>query len=151
MKYEGYFALAEPLAALMLEARPRWQHPIDLALPIPLHADRRRERGYNQSELLLRAMLRHITWKSDLKALRRSRPTRPQVGLDMTERKANVSGAFAADASRVAGHRILLVDDVCTTGTTLNAAAEALLAAGAWSVTAYCLAIATGEKDYTRA
>ena len=143
MKYEGYFALAEPLAGLMLEAWPRWQTPVDLVLPIPLYARRERERGYNQSELLVRQLARQMGWATAPAALRRRRHTRPQVGLDADERRHNLHDAFVAQKEAVTGRHLLLVDDVCTTGATLVAAAEVLLAAGAASVSAYCLARAT--------
>jgi len=139
-KYEGYFGLAPPLAELMLAAWPRWAHPVDLVVPIPLHAARRRERGYNQSELLARGLESCLDWQVEPAALKRVRPTRPQVGLNMVERRANVYGAFVAEPVLVEGKDILLIDDVRTTGATLVAAADVLLAAGAKSVSAYCLA-----------
>lgn len=69
----------------------------------------------------------------------RTRNTRPQIGLDRAQRRENVKGAFVADA-RVRGRHVLLVDDVCTTGATLAAAGEALLARGANSVRGFCFA-----------
>ena len=147
MKYEGYFALAEPLADLMSEAWPRWRHAFDLVVPIPLHPERQRKRGYNQSQLIVEALQRRRNWVGDIWALKRERHTRPQVGLSNSERRLNVGGAFTADSSRVAGKRIMLVDDLYTTGSTLGAAADALLAAGAKSVTAYCLAVVVGGFD----
>jgi ComF family protein len=145
-KYGGYFGLAQPLGNLMLAAWPRWQRPVDLVVPIPLHAARQRERGYNQSELLARFLERHLDWQVETAALKRSRRTRPQVGLNNVERRANVQGAFIADPALVRGRQILLIDDVHTTGATLVAAAEVLLAAGAKLVSAYCLA----EPDSTQ-
>ena len=139
-KYEGYFALAKPLAKLMLTAWPRWQLPVDLVVPIPLHAARQRERGYNQAELMARILQRNLDWRVEPAALKRVRRTRPQVGLNPAERQANVYGAFIAEPALVSGKRILLVDDVRTTGATLIAAADVLLAAGAVSVSGYCLA-----------
>jgi ComF family protein len=140
MKYEGYFALAEPLADLMMETWPRWQTAVDLVLPIPLYAGRERKRGYNQSELLTRRLSAKMGWATSPTALRRLRHTRPQVGLDADARRLNLQNAFAANANELTDKRILLVDDVCTTGATLTAAADVLLAAGAASVSAYCLA-----------
>jgi ComF family protein len=144
-KYEGYFGLDQPLGEIMLAAWPRWQQPVELVIPVPLHAARQRERGYNQSELLARYLARHMNWLVETAALKRIRRTRPQVGLNMVERQANVRGAFVAEPALVKGKKILLIDDVRTTGSTLFAAADVLLAAGAQSVSAYCLA----EADAT--
>lgn len=148
-KYEGLFALGRPLGQLMVEAWPRWQHPVDLVLAIPLHRRRQSERGYNQSELLVGELRRQLGWPSDGEALGRTRQTRPQMGLTASERRANVHGAFVADPARVGGKRVLLVDDVCTTGSTLTAAAIALREAGARSVTAYCLCTVAASEDIT--
>jgi ComF family protein len=140
LKYEGYFALAEPLSGFLIEGWPAWEQAPDLILPIPLHARRQRRRGYNQSELLARPLAREMALQFSAAALRRTRHTAPQVGLGPAERANNVRGAFTADPATVAGRHILLVDDVLTTGATMSAAAEALLAAGAQTVSAYCLA-----------
>lgn len=146
-KYEGLFALSSPLAALMAEEWPRWSAPVDLVLPIPLHPERERERGYNQTVLLMREFCRRLNLTPDARALSRIRYTRPQVELGSRERLHNVRGAFRADRRKVTQKRILLLDDVCTTGATLGAAAEALLDAGAQSVSAYVLARAVGDQD----
>lgn len=149
MKYEGYYSLAQPLGELMARAWPRWQHPFDLVLPVPLHTARRRQRGYNQAEILVRQLQENLNWPIETAALVRSRKTRPQLGLTAAERRANVLGAFRADPTRIASKRILLVDDVFTTGSTLAAAAAALLDAGATRVTAYCLTCAADRQDIT--
>ncbi len=138
-KYEGYFGLAEPLAGLMIDGWPAWERPPDLIIPIPLHRRRRRQRGYNQSELLARPLSRALGIELDTTALRRTRHTAPQVGLGPEERHDNVRGAFTAGPG-LEGRRILLIDDVLTTGATMKSAAEALLAVGAAAVSAYCLA-----------
>lgn len=140
MKYNGLFGLARPLADLMARGWPAWQRPIDLLVPVPLHPKRAKERGYNQSTLLAQHLGRRRDLPVNDKALRRTRHTRPQVGLKADERLANVSGAFAATAAPVHGKHVLLIDDVYTTGATMSAAAEALLTVGATAVSGYCLA-----------
>lgn len=140
LKYEGYFALAEPLAAQMAERWPAWSAPPDLVMPIPLHARRQRHRGYNQAALLAKPLARARGLDYDDTALRRIRHTPPQVGLGPYERASNVKDAFAATGRRLDDRHILLVDDVLTIGATMRSAAEALIAVGAASVSAYCLA-----------
>ena len=140
LKYEGYFALGRPLARLLVDGWPGWSTPPDVIVPIPLHPRRRRRRGYNQSELLARPLAEAMGVAFSATALRRTRHTPPQVGLGPEARAANVLGAFEATAPEVVGRSVLLVDDVLTTGATMSAAAEELLAAGAASVSAYCLA-----------
>lgn len=139
LKYEGMFGVAPALAGLMVERWPAWGASIDLVVPIPLHPERERERGYNQSALLAERLCEELDLPGDGEVLRRIRHTRPQVGLDREQRKENVAGAFVA-LSEVADLNILLIDDVCTTGATLSAAATALLDCGARQVSAYCLA-----------
>lgn len=113
--------------------------PVDLVLPIPLHAERQRERGYNQSALLTRDFCRLATLPYAEDGLQRTRFTTPQVGLTAVERLKNVQDAFATKVE-VAGKHILLIDDVCTTGATMAAAATTLYAAGAKTVSGYCVA-----------
>lgn len=144
MKYNGMFALAEPLAHLMVEAWPRWQIPVDLVIPIPLHPKRQKQRGYNQSFLLAHYLCRELQLPLASEALQRVRHTQPQVELSAADRQKNVSDAFRANKKiDLHGKRILLIDDVCTTGATMSAATNALLAAGAYQVSGYCLARAT--------
>lgn len=148
MKYSGTSALAEPLAGLMLAAWPQWQTAVDLVLPIPLYPERERKRGYNQSALLVQQLCQSLQWTTATGALWRTRHTRPQVELSGRERLQNVVDAFQADPAVVAGKSILLVDDVCTTGATMAAAAQALLAAGAGPISGYCIARVTQEEDH---
>lgn len=139
-KYEGFFALAGPLSNLMADQWPLWSTPPDLVLPIPLHRKRKRHRGYNQSALLAGplASMRGLEYREDI--LQRVRHTPPQVGLGHVERAENVRDAFALSEDSIRGRNILLIDDVLTTGATMKSAAAVLLAGGAASVSAYCLA-----------
>jgi ComF family protein len=107
---------------------------------VPLHCERLAERGYNQAELLARALSQriHVAVRTDL--IRRARHTRAQVGLNAQERAANVQDAFLADPA-CAGMTLLLIDDVYTTGATLTACAIAARDAGAHRVCGLTLAM----------
>jgi competence protein ComFC len=143
LKYADLQRLAVPLGKWMAE---RWSllapggWAADIVVPVPLHPRRERRRGYNQSALLAREFGASIGLPVVTDVLVRARATRPQVGLPAQERAVNVRDAFACTANSLTGKRVLLVDDVCTTGNTLTAACQALCAAGASSVWAYCLA-----------
>ena len=141
-KYEGWRALAPALAGLMVDRLPC---PIEggesaRLLPVPLHRRRLRERGYNQSALLARELRRRWGLPDAAGRLVRVRDTPPQVGLDRPTRRQNVAGAFDWDGALLGGGRILLVDDVATTGATLEACGRALKAAGAGRVEAVTVA-----------
>lgn len=134
LKFKGQRRAAIPLGEMLATAvRASGTHP-EVIVPVPLHASRRRARGYNQAELLARrcAQLLGIPCRADV--LVRTRATPPQVGLSLADRRRNIAGAFElADRSpgaSLAGRRIALLDDVTTTGSTLDAAATALRAAG---------------------
>lgn len=122
------------LAALVQQAG--WQP--DLVVPVPLGRDRARRRGFNQAGLLAEPLAEQCRGRAMPEALRRVRETGSQVGLDPVARRENVAGAFRAEQSLVGGKRVLLVDDLCTTGATLAACTAALREAGAtqvWAVT----------------
>jgi ComF family protein len=134
---------APALARWMARAGADLLAQSELIVPVPLHWRRLFRRRYNQSALLAKALTRQsgIPWAPD--ALRRLRPTPSQGGLTARERRLNVRGAFAVPRRRralVAGRRVLLVDDVLTTGATLDAAARALRRAGAAHVDALAIA-----------
>lgn len=141
LKYNGLRPLAGPLGGwLALVAK---QHPqvaeVDALVPVPLHPRRQRQRGYNQAELIGRELSRWIERPVAAGWLERLKDTPSQTGLTLAQRVENVRGAFAA-RSKLDSRRILLVDDVCTTGATLNACARALKGAGAKSVQAVTVA-----------
>jgi ComF family protein len=138
-KYERLAGLAEPLGDLLADGWRARNLTADWLVPVPLHAARQRERGYNQSELLARRLSQRVNVPYFASALTRTRVTAVQMTLDAAQRKANVAGAFAADA-RLRGARVIVIDDVCTTGATLDACAAALLAMGAASVTGLTVA-----------
>jgi ComF family protein len=139
LKYDGFPAVARPLGEqLAAEWRVRGAM-VDGVIPVPLHPERIAKRGYNQSTLLANALCNTLELSLYDNLIQRTRPTRPQVGLTHAERLQNVADAFAADPL-VSGKRWLLVDDVCTTGATLEGCAAALRAAGAIQVWAVVLA-----------
>ena len=122
------------MLAAVLRDDPQFDQ-VDLVLPIPLHKVRLKERGYNQSELVARALGKMLDRPVHANLLARTRNTSTQTKLNVDERRANVTGAFKVkDAERVAGRCIALVDDVLTTGATTDACTQALLDAGAQSV-----------------
>jgi ComF family protein len=142
LKYAGERRLAQPLGEAVAARWRRAGAGGDLLVPIPVHAGRRRERGYDQAELIAASASRALplAWAA---ALVRSRATAPQYRLDRRDRAANVDDAFAIRAEHahtVRGRWVVLVDDVATTGATLCAAAGALLAAGAAAVSAVTVA-----------
>lgn len=133
-KYHKKVSLAGPLGDLMTEAFP--QHPaMDLLIPVPLHASRLREREFNQSLLLADRLNRQLRLPLSYDNLVRVRPTQPQTELSRAARLKNLRRVFVVRRpDEVAGKRILLVDDVLTTGTTVNECAKALRRAGAADV-----------------
>lgn len=137
LKYRGRRRAAARLAAALLEERSvRELLSGEVVLvPVPLHARRRRERGFNQSELLATALARRGGCRLAASALVRRLDTPPQTGLSAAARRGNVAGAFAVRGrAEVAGRVAVLVDDVLTTGATARACARALRGAGAAEV-----------------
>lgn len=148
-KFNARPRLAQPLGAMMADFA-KAEMPLDnydLLVPVPLHRVRRRERGFNQSELLARELLPvfHNT-RLDL-SLYRIRPTRVQsLAATPAERKANIVGAFAVQGDGLRGKTVLLIDDVVTTGVTTGECARALARAGAANVDVFAAAlVAAGD------
>lgn len=142
-KYEGVTALAEPLASLMVAYWSRHPMSVDVVVPVPLHRHRLRWRGFNQSALLAQKLCDHVNLTVDEGILVRHRSTAAQVDLNAEERRENVRDAFRCIGNDVVGTRVLLIDDVCTSGSTLEACAAALRQRGAKSVQALTLARAS--------
>ena len=141
-KYRGERGLAGELGSLVAQqvaADTAAGAVLDAIVPVPLHPERVRERGYDQTSLLAAA----VAARSGLPLgvpLHRIRHARPQVELDRADREHNVAGAFVSVAGTLRGLRVGLVDDVTTTGATLREAARAARAAGARSIRAYVIA-----------
>ena len=137
LKYEQALWLAPDLATLLHNCI-RAEYPdqvFDLLVPVPLHPVRKRSRGYNQSAVLARELARRLRHKSRPGLLKRVRPTISQTNLTAKDRLSNVTQAFQfRKGSRLAGRKVLLVDDVMTTGATVNACAKALKKGGAATV-----------------
>ncbi len=143
LKYQGLDYVAPYMGAFM--ARRFDMLPelagVNLVIPVPLFAKRKRKRGYNQSELLARAFCKETGLALDTTSLVRVRDTGSQTKLGREARVTNMAGAFEVkDAAAVKGKTVLLIDDVATTGSTLEACAQALRQTGAKRVTAFTFA-----------
>jgi ComF family protein len=139
-KYEGWRVLARPLASLLEDRLAVDGLAAPLVAAVPLHERRESERGYNQSALIARELARSLRMPAPLTGLKRLRDTPPQVGLDRLRRRENVDAAFVWEAPPLHGQPVLLVDDVATTGATLDACACALRRSGSGAVTGIVLA-----------
>lgn len=150
LKYRGKTALAGPLGQMLVASCLSTSSRLlaitgpagfDRVVPVPLHPARWRQRGFNQSELLARVVMREHGWPVDTTGLRRTRRTAPQVGLSANQRAANIQGAFAPRTpDHFTGQSVLLIDDVLTTTATVREAARTLREAGATRVCVAALA-----------
>jgi len=146
LKFQGRKNLVKLLVPLLTQAFwDSWKREdFDLIVPVPLHFKRKRDRGYNQSELLARSLARQLAIPCS-SALIRARSTLPQVGLTDSQRMENVRKAFRCENQRqIYEQCILLIDDVMTTGATAASASSTLLEAGAKRVSV--LTVARAEK-----
>ena len=133
LKYNKRRDIVPPLANLLAREFTQLGTQIDFITAVPLHAERERERGYNQSVLLAEQLARAVNG-AYAPMLERTRATADQIGLNAQERRANVQDAFSARGHAMTDKQIALIDDVCTTGATLDACAAALYAKGARGV-----------------
>jgi ComF family protein len=137
-KYEGRRSLADPLGAMVRDAGPLILQGSDYVVPVPLHPWRRMRRGFNQARDLAKRLERPV-----VDGLWRIRPTASQMALPADARRLNIRGAFICSPfARFDDRVIVLVDDVRTTGATLDECAKVLLAAGAREVRALTVAFA---------
>lgn len=150
LKFSGSLAGLSSFATLAKEVTPdALFHEPDFILPVPLHIQRLRWRGFNQSLLLAKVCFPAWRKKIEPDLLQRHRATVPQTQLDGVTRRSNLDGAFSLPAPElVRGRNVLLVDDVFTTGSTLDECAKVLRAAGAAEIAAFTLAktVKTGFK-----
>jgi len=139
LKYKNLKALSPHLAGLLAEYLDANPMPGDIIIPVPLHPAKLRERGYNQSELLAQELSKIVKLPVLGKGLVRSKNTPPQVkAKNVEERRENVTGAFTCQVSTVKGKAVILIDDVCTSGATMEACAAALKnhdVASVWGLT----------------
>ena len=138
LKYAADLALVEPLAALLAERAGEGMLP-DCMIPMPLSVQRLQERGFNQSMEIARSLARRLQVEVAATACKRVRHTPPQASLPLDQRRANIRGAFACNTA-LDGARVAIVDDVLTSGATLNELARVLRQAGAAEVTGWVVA-----------
>ena len=151
-KYAGRWDLAARFEGMMSDAAKGLAGRVDVVVPVPLHARRLADRGFDQAALLAQPVARALPARYAPRALSRLRHTPPQASLDREERVANVAEAFVCVApSAILGRHVLLVDDVRTTGATLAACAGVLRQAGARQVTTLVLASRDREKNVDKA
>lgn len=140
LKYHHQFAVIDTLIAPLLARTQATADPLpDAIIAMPLHRNRLKERGFNQSQQLARAIAAKLRLPLLNHACQRSRDTPPQAALPLKERQRNIRNAFTCDNS-VAGKRIAIIDDVMTSGSTLDSLAQAVMAAGAIEVQCWVVA-----------
>lgn len=140
LKYRNHRAVVSILSRMLIDTYRTYHLKADALVPVPLHTSRLRERGYNQSQLLANEVGTFFNLPVDTDTLQRVRKTKSQMELGINERRQNVLDAFACRSKKLTGQKVLLIDDVCTTGSTLDACATALKEGGAASVWGLTLA-----------
>ena len=138
LKYQQRLAIAPVLGRALAHASQARPRP-DLLIPMPLHSRRLRQRGFNHATEIAREVAANLNLSLDLSVCERVRDTPPQVALAYEQRRRNVRDAFVCHGD-VAGKRVALIDDVMTTGTSLDELAKTLMKAGALTVEAWVVA-----------
>ena len=142
--------IGDALARQMVGFVRSLEWDVDMLIPVPLGRKRLKERGYNQVALVARPLAYELGLEFAPQGLWKSRDTRSQVGLNISQRRENVSKAYQADVKVVNRRSVLLMDDVATTGSTIQSSTEALLSAGARNVYAITIARALSHHDLNR-
>jgi competence protein ComFC len=141
LKYRRNMALGQILAVQIIAQLKNLEWPVEIVTPVPLGLARLAERGYNQASLIAKPVALYFRLPFETNIVKRQKETKSQVEMSsFALRRENVAGAFSADNSKVEGKKILLIDDVTTSGATMNACAKALREAGASEVYGYSLA-----------
>lgn len=141
LKYRNLRAIAPIMARIMLPCFLEYHIPGEVIIPIPLHSKRLKERGYNQGLLLAKELGKIIGLQVDENSLKKLRHTSPQARTaSLEERRSNINDAFSCGTGNLRGIRVILIDDVTTSGATMDACAAALKKAGAASVWGFTFA-----------
>lgn len=144
LKYKKNLGVAEVLAEPLIKILQKEKWDFDLIIPIPMSRSHLRQRGYNQAHAIARPIALRLDKPIDSRSVTRVRETSSQVDLSPHERYANLKDAFSANPAKLNGRKVLLVDDVATTGATLNSCAGALRNAGVTEV--FCITVAKALK-----
>ncbi|HAV77516.1 MAG TPA: hypothetical protein DCX53_09220 [Anaerolineae bacterium] len=150
LKYRRNVGIGEAIARQMADFVQSLDWDVDMLVPVPLGKSRLKERGYNQVGLVARPLAYEVGLQYSPQALWKTRDTRSQVGLSISQRKENVINAYQASPAVVNRKSILLMDDVATTGSTIQSCATALISAGARDVYSITIARALSHHDMSR-
>jgi len=150
LKYRRNMGIADALARQIADFVHSLRWDVELLVPMPLGKKRLKERGYNQVGLVARLLAYELGLQYMPQGLWKTRDTRSQVGLSISQRRENVRNVYQAEVKMVNRRSILLMDDVATTGSTIQSSADALLSAGAQDVYALTIARALSHHDISR-
>lgn len=143
LKYNQKFKLGEYLGMILAEGIKSREWQLDAIIPVPIHQLKKAERGYNQSDYIAKGLSKSLNIPYSTNSIKRTRYTESQTGLNMNDRALNVANAFKVKSSKkIQGNNFLVVDDVCTTGATIQACGKIIKDAGANSVYACTIAVA---------